>query len=360
MFNLEQYKGARVQVQNLRKKYGDFVAVSNVDMDIAPGEFVTLLGPSGSGKTTTLNIVAGFEKQTSGDVLVNGRSMKGVATSERNFGMVFQNYSLFPHMTVEKNIAYPLRWRGIRGKKAKELVAQALKIVHLEKFAARYPNQLSGGQQQRVALARAVVYQPHLLLMDEPLSALDKNLREAMQEEIREIHKGLGTTVLYVTHDQEEALSLSDKIAIYNKGRIEQIGTGRELYETPVSLFVAQFMGDSTLLNGFVDIENPHLCNISSETIPIYNTANASGSVSILLRPEWLTINATKDEKSYISAEVKDDVYIGHSRRIIARTADGTDVLVRHDIRGSADIAIGQKCYLGWDIERALVFQNSI
>src|SRR5690606_27412996 len=212
--------------------------------------FMTFLGPSGSGKTTTLNLIAGFTDLTAGDIRVGDRSVGGLPAYKRNIGVVFQHYALFPHMTVFKNVAYPLKLRGIRKAERERLVKHVLEMVQLENFAHRYPGELSGGQQQRVALARAVVFDPPLLLMDEPLGALDKKLREVLQLEIKRIHRELGSTFVYVTHDQEEALVLSDRIAVFNKGRIEQVGTGHELYTAPQTLFVGPFIGESPVLRG--------------------------------------------------------------------------------------------------------------
>ncbi|TIW31177.1 MAG: ATP-binding cassette domain-containing protein, partial [Mesorhizobium sp.] len=228
-------KGAAIDLESISKAYGGFKALDGVSLRIEPGEFMTLLGPSGSGKTTTLNVIAGFTDVTSGKLLVGDKSVVGVPAHKRNIGVVFQHYALFPHMTVGRNVAYPLTLRGVGQDERKARVTRALDMVKMGDFAHRYPSELSGGQQQRVALARAIVFDPPLLLMDEPLGALDKKLREWLQLEIKRIHRELGTTFVYVTHDQEEALVLSDRIAVFNRGQIEQVGTGRQLYDEPAT-----------------------------------------------------------------------------------------------------------------------------
>jgi spermidine/putrescine ABC transporter ATP-binding subunit len=237
----------------LTKRYPGTIAVESIDLDVAAGEFVTLLGPSGSGKTTTLMMVAGFTPPTDGEISIDGRPITGLAPEHRNLGVVFQNYALFPHMRVFDNVAFPLRMRRQPAADIRHRVERALDMVHLAGLGERLPRQLSGGQQQRVALARALVFDPGLLLMDEPLGALDRNLREQMKLEIRRIHRDVGVTVLYVTHDQEEALTMSDRIALMNRGRIAQLGTAEDLYERPASRFVAEFIGESNLIDGRVE-----------------------------------------------------------------------------------------------------------
>jgi putative spermidine/putrescine transport system ATP-binding protein len=243
-------------IRGLRRRFGDVMAVDGVDLDVAKGEFITLLGPSGSGKTTTLRVVAGFLAADEGSIEIDGQEMRNVPPYKRDVGMVFQNYALFPHMTAAQNVAFPLQMRGVSRTEQRERIAEALEMVKLPKHGERYPRQLSGGQQQRVALARAIVFRPRLLLMDEPLGALDKKLREALQLEIMRISRQLGSTVIYVTHDQEEALVMSDRIAIFDQGRIQQLGSGEDLYERPRSTFVADFVGESNLLRGRLERED--------------------------------------------------------------------------------------------------------
>src|SRR5258708_7968676 len=245
--------GAPLELRNLSKAFGGVRAVDDISLDVPAGAFVSLLGPSGSGKTTTLNLIAGFLTADAGDILLDGRSVADVPSHKRNIGMVFQSYSLFPHMTVAENVAFPLRMRTkLSRQEARQRVAEMLALVQLSHLSARYPRQLSGGQQQRVAMARALVSHPRLLLMDEPLGALDKKLREQMQVEIKRIHRSVGTTVIYVTHDQTEALTMSDLVVVMHQALLVHVGSPRVLYEAPANLFVADFLGDSNLLTATV------------------------------------------------------------------------------------------------------------
>src|SRR5215467_6167348 len=250
----EGVRGGRLTLTRLAKRYPGTTAVDAIDLDVGSGEFVTLLGPSGSGKTTTLMMVAGFTTPSEGEIAIDGRPITGMAPEHRNIGVVFQNYALFPHMTVSDNVAFPLKMRRQPSAEIRGRVGRALDLVHLAGLGERLPRQLSGGQQQRVALARALVFDPGLLLMDEPLGALDRNLREQMKIEIKRIHRDVGVTVLYVTHDQEEALTMSDRVALMNRGRIAQLGSAEDLYERPANRFVARFIGESNLLDGRVEV----------------------------------------------------------------------------------------------------------
>ncbi len=244
------FQGASVVLSGIEKRFDNVGAVRGVSLDIRSGEFLTLLGPSGSGKTTTLMMIAGFETPTAGDIAIDGRSVVAIPPHRRNLGMVFQNYALFPHLTVADNIGFPLKQRGIDRATRVRLVAESLELVRLPGYQARYPRQLSGGQQQRVALARSIVFHPRLLLMDEPLGALDKQLRESLQLEMRRLHADLGITFIYVTHDQEEALTMSDRVAVMHEGLIAQVGTPEDLYDRPCDRFVASFIGESNFLGG--------------------------------------------------------------------------------------------------------------
>ncbi len=241
-------KGASIEFREVRKTYGDFVALERFTMSVAQGEFMTLLGPSGSGKTTALNSLAGFVDADSGDILIDGVSITRMPTEKRNIGMVFQNYSLFPHRDVLGNVAFPLEMRGVAKAEIVRRSMKALEMVRLDGLAKRMPHELSGGQKQRVAFARAVVFEPRVLLMDEPLGALDLKLREAMQLEIKQYQREIGCTVIYVTHDQGEALTLSDRLAVMEKGAIRQLGAPEELYDRPNSRFVAEFIGSNNIL----------------------------------------------------------------------------------------------------------------
>ncbi|MFT4192241.1 MAG: ABC transporter ATP-binding protein [Comamonas sp.] len=253
-----------VSFRGVKKTYdGENLVVKHLDLDIRKGEFLTLLGPSGSGKTTCLMMLAGFEFPTGGEIRLDGRLLNRVPPHKRGIGMVFQNYALFPHLTVAQNVGYPLQVRGIQGGQRAQQVREALAMVHMEKFGDRYPAQLSGGQQQRIALARALVFKPQLVLMDEPLGALDKQLREHMQIELKALHQQLGMTFVYVTHDQNEALTMSDRVAVFDQGVIQQLAPVDQLYETPDNLFVAGFIGDSNRLAGRIDKAADGLCTLA-------------------------------------------------------------------------------------------------
>ena len=280
-------------LKNIRRLYvkdnEEFAAVDNVNLEVKPGEFLTFLGPSGCGKTTTLRMVAGFETPTSGQILVDGSDITHVPANERGLGFVFQNYALFPHMKIFDNVAYGLRIRGDSASVIKDKVREALAMVGLAKAEERYPNQLSGGEQQRVALARVLVLRPKLLLMDEPLSNLDAKLRLHMRTEIRRIQQSLGITCLYVTHDQKEALTMSDRIMVMNRGHIEQIGTPMNLYEDPATAFVADFIGDSNIVDGVM--HRDFLVSFSGVQFPCVDRGFArEQSVQVVIRPEDIEV----------------------------------------------------------------------
>ena len=320
-------KGSHLRVENLRKEYAGSLALAGVTLDVRPGEFMTLLGPSGSGKTTTLNIVSGFTEATSGSLHLDGVRIDDVPARNRGIGMVFQNYALFPHMTVAQNIAFPLKQRKVAGPDRSRRVADAIATVRLDGLANRYPSELSGGQQQRVALARAIVFQPGLLLMDEPLGALDRGLRESMQLEIRRIHREAGSTVVFVTHDQEEALALSDRIAVFNQGQIEQVGTGEDLYLRPATLFVAEFLGESTVIAG-------------------------SNGESIVVRPERAQLVPKGKQvgtgRTALDAVVVEEVYLGHDRKLRVRLPQGEIGIVRESAGSMSDLRIGDSARFTW------------
>ena len=314
--------GAQVRLRKLSKTYGTTAAVDDISLDVPAGVFVSLLGPSGSGKTTTLNLIAGFLTPDSGDILIDDRSVAEVPPHRRNIGMVFQSYSLFPHMTVADNVGFPLRMRSkLTRDEARKRIAEMLALVQLSHLEKRYPRQLSGGQQQRVAMARALVSRPRLLLMDEPLGALDRKLREQMQAEIRHIHRSVGTTVVYVTHDQSEALTMSDVVVVMHHARIAQIGTPRQLYEAPASAFVADFLGDSNLLPGTiaavdgsgyaVKIGNGVFVHAAQSQLKF----SAGERAYILIRPEDMTVqpagSAQGDGPQSLAGDVTELSYHG-------------------------------------------------
>jgi len=326
----------RIRFDGISKWYGSLCVVDNLDLDIAKGQFVSLLGPSGSGKTTLLMMLAGFEAPTKGKVLVDGEPVNHLPTYRRDMGVVFQSYALFPHMSVGENIAFPLQMRGIGKAEIGERVARALDMVQLSAMRDRRPSQLSGGQQQRVALARALVFEPRVVLMDEPLGALDKQLREQMQLDIRALHNRLGLTIVFVTHDQSEALTMSDRIAVLNKGKIEQIGTPREIYDEPRTRFVAEFIGETNLAEGTVESVTGAQARIAlkrgGHVIAGLSEAVAPGQdVLLSIRPERIELKdgAAAIENS-IAARVADCVYQGDHLRV---QLDGSahDFVVRLD-----------------------------
>ncbi len=320
--SLREQRGARLELIGLTKVYGDVVAADQVTLDIAPGEFITLLGPSGSGKTTTLMMVAGFVLPTAGQILVNGEDIAFRPPHKRNIGMVFQNYALFPHMTVAENIAFPLKMRKWSRDQIQQAVREVLQLVRLPGFEERYPRQLSGGQQQRVALARALVFRPPVLLMDEPLGALDKKLREEMQLEIKHIQESTHITTIYVTHDQEEALTMSDRIAVMNAGRIEQVGTPRELYEQPVSQFVADFIGESNFLSGRLERYGNGLYLVTADgwrvAIPWSENVESREHVTVALRPERIVIGDGSGD-NVVEGTIDEIIYVGEATKFRVR-----------------------------------------
>lgn len=336
-----------IAVRGLVRRYGRVAALDGVDLDVAQGEFLTLLGPSGSGKTTLLMILAGFTRPDAGSVRFGGEEMVRVPPHRRNLGVVFQSYALFPHMDVAANVGFPLALRGVGGAERARRVGAALEQVQLSGFGGRRVDQLSGGQRQRVALARAIVFEPGILLMDEPLSALDKKLREQMQIELRHLHQRLGTTVIYVTHDQREALTLSDRIAVIDQGRIQQIDTPQRLYEAPESHFVADFIGDSAFLPVSVAGGVARLAGVA---LRLARPAK-DGAHLLVLRPEKVVLGGGPGLNA-IEAVVVELVYQGDSLRIDVRLDDGAVVTLRELARAgriAALPAVGERVRLGLD-----------
>jgi putative spermidine/putrescine transport system ATP-binding protein len=342
-------------LKNVTKSYdGHSNAVDNVSIDIRRGEFITLLGPSGSGKTTTLMMVAGFEEPSSGSIKLQGRDLTYLKPYRRNIGIVFQNYALFPHMTVFKNIAFPLRMRHLGRATIAKRVTEVLDLVGLSDFSHKYPRELSGGQQQRVALARGLIFNPDVLLLDEPLGALDKNLREQMQVEIKRIHNELGTTMIYVTHDQSEAMTMSDRIAVFKAGKLQQIGAPLDIYDQPTSRFVGEFIGDSNILAGETDPIDPdsvHLHGIG----PVKVTRKEGDvwaprlAVDLLIRPERIRIlEHTLSPNSFNRIELLVDTVVNYGDSVLAVGSAGTQRL-RIRVAGRApQIATGTKIFVGW------------
>ena len=326
-----------VRFVGVQKTYdGLQLVVRQLDLDIRRGEFLTLLGPSGSGKTTTLMLLAGFESPTAGDILLNGKPITRTPPHLRNFGMVFQNYALFPHMTVAQNVAYPLTVRKIPKAEQASRVARALAMVRLAGLGERLPAQLSGGQQQRVALARALVFEPQVVLMDEPLGALDKQLREHMQIELKELHRQLGVTFVFVTHDQGEALTMSDRVAVFDGGAIQQIDSAERVYEAPANRFVAGFIGDGTMLAGTVGTRSGEMCSLvlaGGQALAGLNVNAAPPGAAVVagIRPERIVVHPplpaeAPPRANWLPARARSIVYFGDHQRLLCDLGTGAEL----------------------------------
>jgi putative spermidine/putrescine transport system ATP-binding protein len=332
-------EAGRLDVEGLSKAFGDVAALAEISLGVAAGEFVTILGPSGSGKTTLLKVIAGFETPDAGRVRVDGSDVTDLDPALRNIGMVFQNYALFPHMSVARNVGYPLAMRGMRRGEIVKRVAAALEMVELDGMAERLPKQLSGGQQQRVALARATVFRPRLLLLDEPFGALDRKLREQMQMEVRRLQRRLGLTTLFITHDQEEALIMSDRVAVMDRGRLQQVGRPHEIYETPANPFIADFIGESNILAGRVEASSDGVLRVRHEsgaTIQVASrpdlVARVGQCVRVMIRPERfvdLGAGGAATTVNRIDGLVAESAYIGVSDKYRISTPGGLELLVR-------------------------------
>ena len=372
------YTASEIRLENLTKKFGEFTAVDNFSLQIKKGEFITFLGPSGSGKTTTLMLIAGFIYPTSGDIRIGDESIISMPANKRNLGIVFQNYSLFPHMTISENIAFPLKMRKLDANDIQSQVRDALELVHLGNFGKRYPKQLSGGQQQRVALARALVFRPPILLMDEPLGALDKNLREAMQLEIKSIQERLNITTIYVTHDQAEALTMSNRIVVMNNGGVEQVGTPLDLYEYPANRFVAGFIGESNFLEGRVIRATENAFYITSDhgdefKVPKQNDLSVDAQACLAIRPEKLHFvsdelgfisgfEKSPDEWNCLDGVITEHIYVGDLDRYEVKVAGDQILTVKYSNRmrstsvdeiyiRNASVKVGWK----WDEAKVIV-----
>ncbi|MFJ3525957.1 ABC transporter ATP-binding protein [Pseudomonas sp. NPDC090203] len=353
-----------VSLRNLNRHYGDFAAVDDISLDIKDGEFLTFLGSSGSGKSTTLSMLAGFETPSSGEILVQGKSLVNVPPHKRDIGMVFQRYSLFPHLSVRDNIAFPLAIRKLSAAERDKRVDAMLKLVQLEQFAHRRPSQLSGGQQQRVAIARALVYEPRILLMDEPLGALDKKLREDLQDELRQLHRRLGITIVYVTHDQEEAMRLSQRIAIFSHGKIVGLGTGYDLYQNPPNAFVASFLGNSNFLklkaqgNGAATFEGQAL------SIRLTSGLTTDQDVLLMIRPEKAQALSVEQAAAQplptgwneVGAKVGEVLFLGESQTCTVMTAGGTSMTVKALSAAGMPLKAGDQVRVRWATADACVY----
>ena len=349
--------GNFVVFDHVQKSYdGETLVVKDLNLSIGMGEFLTMLGPSGSGKTTCLMMLAGFETATNGKILLDGNNINDMPPHKRGIGMVFQNYALVPHMTVGENLAFPLEVRGMGKSEREEKVKRALDMVQMGAFANRRPAQLSGGQQQRIALARALVFDPKLVLMDEPLGALDKQLREHMQFEIKHLHESLGITVVYVTHDQGEALTMSDRVAVFNDGRIQQLAPPDELYERPQNSFVAQFIGENNKLPGKVETLDGETCTVRLQTgelidaTPV-NVREVGQETLVSIRPERVEFKPEMMPPGahMIDAEVLEVVYMGDIFRTRMRVAGTEDFVMKsRNTLGQTKLHPGEKIRIGW------------
>ena len=355
-----------ITVDHVVKRFGDYVAVNDANFEIARGEFFSMLGPSGCGKTTTLRMIAGFEQPTTGRILLEGKDVSRVPPYRRNVNTVFQHYALFPHMSVYDNVAFGPRSRKLDEADVKKRVAELLEVVRLQKFATRKPTQLSGGQQQRVALARALVNYPSALLLDEPLGALDLKLRQAMQIELKRIQREVGITFIYVTHDQEEALTMSDRIAVMNEGRVEQIGSPEDIYHSPSSVFVANFIGIANLLPATVQSNagKDMTVLVGGNRLVQVDGGSRSWSVgdaaTVMIRPERLHLSREANGATALPTVVDAVLFQGSSIRCILKTADGTPIIahVGHD-DPLPGLDTGQSLWVSWDADAACLLPPS-
>ena len=345
-----------VKFDKVDKSYdGKVLVVKDLNLDIAEGEFITMLGPSGSGKTTCLMMLAGFETPTNGEIYLDGNPISNIPPHKRGIGMVFQNYALFPHMTVYENLAFPLKVRKFSKDETDKKVEKALSMVSLSDFGSRMPAQLSGGQQQRVAVARALVFDPAVVLMDEPLGALDKNLRESMQYEIKHIHESIGVTVVYVTHDQSEALTMSNRIAVFNDGKVQQLSSPDKLYEEPVNSFVAEFIGENNTFQGEVTDISKDRCKIKldsgKEILANPIRVKSKGEKSIVsLRPERAIIDPEEKMDNKFKGKIEEVIYHGdHTRVRLSLLGNREFILKVPNSSARMDIKLGNEIKIGWN-----------
>jgi spermidine/putrescine transport system ATP-binding protein len=352
-----------VELRNVTKRFGSVVAVDDINLLVKAGEFLSLLGPSGCGKTTTLRMLAGFEQPDSGVIRISGRDVLGVPPYRRDVNTVFQHYALFPHMTVAENVAYGLRQKGVDSQQIGRRVGEALEMVQMSRFARRRPRQLSGGQQQRVALARALVNKPSLLLLDEPLGALDRKLRQEMQIELKLLQSQVGITFIYVTHDQEEALSMSDRIAVMLDGHVEQLDEPDDIYDRPASAFVAGFIGQQNFFPGTIDGDGLHLVGsewrvegfrCTSDVLP-----GRKGLAAV--RPEAVQVSATDpgQASNVLRGRLAGIAHLGDAIQHVVKTEGGKEVLSRSPRAGAERLEVGQEVFCTWGVDSAQIFGDS-
>ena len=356
-----------LRLERLSKNFGEFIAVEDVNLHIRRGEFLTILGPSGSGKTTLLMIIAGFLEATTGDIQFDGLSIMSLRPEKRNFGMVFQGYALFPHMTVRQNIAYPLEVRKVGREKILTRVEEMLELVQLATFGDRLPRQLSGGQQQRVALARALIFDPLVLLLDEPLGALDKKLRSDVQTQLKHLHRKVGKTFVYVTHDQEEALSMSDRVVILNHGRVIQVGSPQELYERPSTVFASRFIGKSNILRGVVNQVNGNevvytIAGKYFQQLVLNENFSNNDEIILALRPEKIKIVRSKvgsNEINILVGRIIDVTYFGSKISVNVETDSVGEFIVEVQAWNNKEkLEEGQEISLTWSPDAAITVKD--
>lgn len=341
-------KTGGIELRRLQKNYGGATAVDGVSLSISPGEFISLLGPSGSGKTTTLMMIAGFEMPDRGQILLDDKDITRLPPHRRELGVIFQNYALFPHMTVAENVAYPLRMRRVAKGEIQTRVRRALDQVHLDTLASRFPHQMSGGQQQRVAIARALVFDPPVLLLDEPLGALDKKLRQHLRTEIRILHKKVGKTMIYVTHDQDEALAMSDRVAVMHEGRIRQVSAPQEIYRKPADLFVASFVGEVNLIP--VKLISGVVHGPAGEKLPAPRWNDADREATLCVRPEHLRLKTADTEASGgIQGRIVDMTFVGDATIFEFRSDSGLRLISKVlNLSDRERLDIGASCFASW------------
>jgi putative spermidine/putrescine transport system ATP-binding protein len=346
----------KLHVRGISKAYGAATVLKPIELKVVAGELLAVLGPSGSGKTTLLQIICGLVEPSGGQLIIDGRDETDNPADKRDIGVVFQNYALFPHLTVRENVAFPLQMRRMSASEVSIKVEAALAMVGLSDFANRFPHELSGGQQQRVALARCFVYRPSLILMDESLSALDKKLRDSMRIEIKRLHRETGATIIFVTHDQEEALALADRICLMNDGRIEQLGRPEDIYERPANTFVADFIGASNLIHGTIGA-NGCLETVDG-VLPLPDGCDApvGQPVTLVVRPERLVL--CKGDDALLVGCVEESIYAGSETRLLVRLASGTLMTVRRGA-GLPPVAIGENVFVRWDRSQARVLGSN-
>ena len=341
----------KLHVRGVSKAYDAALVLQPMELKVYSGELLALLGPSGSGKTTLLQIICGLTEPTGGRLIIDGRDETDNPANKRDVGVVFQNYALFPHLTVRENVSFPLQMRRTPSGERRDKVEATLAMVGLTGFGDRFPRELSGGQQQRVALARCLVYQPSLILMDESLSALDRKLRDSMRIEIKRLHRQTGATIIFVTHDQEEALALADRICLMNEGRIEQLGTPEDIYERPRNTFVADFIGVSNVLHGQIESDEERIRTADGVLpLPAGCTAPAGEQWALVVRPEKIVFCA--GDEAFVSGRVDESIYAGSETKLLVRLPSGTLMTVRRQA-GLPPVAIGESVSLRWDKDQA-------